>query len=120
MSSTLEASIFMRKNYLDNLHSIKNTGKNLTLKKMFEICEQLMLEQSDEFYGVINWEDSPWKHLSLFGDEQVISLLREGLRIFIFCVLLWKDERKPTIKYCLGRKVELVQKFIRIQNFGHN
>ena len=27
MSSTLEASVFMGKNYSDNLHSIKNTGK---------------------------------------------------------------------------------------------
>ena len=26
MSSTLEASVFMGKNYSDNLHSIKNTG----------------------------------------------------------------------------------------------
>ena len=32
MSSTLEASVFMGKNYSDNLHSIKNTGENLTLK----------------------------------------------------------------------------------------
>ena len=27
MSSTLEASVFMGKNYSDNLHSVKNTGK---------------------------------------------------------------------------------------------
>ena len=32
MSSTLEASVFMGKNCSDNLHSMKNTGKNLTLK----------------------------------------------------------------------------------------
>ena len=63
MSSTLEASVFMGKNYSDNLHSIKNTPKNLTLKQMFEISEKLILEQSDEIFGVsqINWEDSPWK-----------------------------------------------------------
>ena len=30
MSSTVEASAFMGKNYSDNLHSIKNTGENLT------------------------------------------------------------------------------------------
>ena len=30
MSSTLEASVFMGKNYSEYLHSIKNTGKNLT------------------------------------------------------------------------------------------
>ena len=48
MSSTLEASVFMGKNYLDNLHSIKNTGKDLTMKQMFEISEKLITEQSDE------------------------------------------------------------------------
>ena len=39
MSSTVEASVFMGKNYSDNLHSIKNTWENLTLKMMFEISE---------------------------------------------------------------------------------
>ena len=75
MSSTVEASVFMGKNYSDNLHSIKNTVKNLTLKQMFEISEQLILEQSDEIFGVsqISWECSPWKQLSLVNDEEVIS-----------------------------------------------
>ena len=35
MSSTLEASVFMGKNFSDNLHSI-----NLTSKQIFEISEQ--------------------------------------------------------------------------------
>ena len=48
------------------------------------------------------------------------SLAREGLRVFRFCVVFWKDEREPTIKYCLGRQVDVVQKFITIQSFGHN
>ena len=34
MSSTLEASVFMGKNYSDNLHSINNTEEDLTLKQM--------------------------------------------------------------------------------------
>ena len=29
------------------------------------------------------------------------SLARKGLRIFRFCVVPWKDEREPTIEYCL-------------------
>ena len=76
MSSTSEASVFMGKNYSQILHSIKNTGDNLTLKQMCDISEKLIAEQSDEIYGVntINWEDSSWKHLSLIGDEEVISL----------------------------------------------
>ena len=38
---------------------INNTGKDLTLKKMFDISEKLIVGQSDVIYGVntINWED---------------------------------------------------------------
>ena len=76
MSSTLEASIFMGRNYSENLRSIKNTGKEFTMKQMFDISEKLMVGQSDEIYGLnpINWEDSAWKQLSLVSDEEVISL----------------------------------------------
>ena len=83
MSSTLQASVFMGKNYSDNLHSIKNT-------------EKLKSEQSDEAYGVntINWEDSSWKYLSLVGDEEVISLLHTKVYVFsdsVFCFGLMNE-----------------------------
>ena len=57
MSSTLEASVFMGKNYLEFLHSIKHTGNDLTMKQMFDISEKLIVGQSDEIFGVtpINW-----------------------------------------------------------------
>ena len=45
MSSTLQASVFMGKNYLDILHAIKNTGKDLTMKQMFDISEKLKSRQ---------------------------------------------------------------------------
>ena len=63
MSSTLEASAFMGKSYLEILHSIKNIGKDLTMKQMFDISENLILEQSDELLGLsqISLENSPWK-----------------------------------------------------------
>ena len=89
MSSTLQASVFMEKNYSDNWHSIKKT-EDLTMKQMFDISEKLTTEQSDEIYGIssIHWEHSSWKYLSLVGDEQVISLLhKKGLRIFRFFVV---------------------------------
>ena len=41
MSSTLEASVFMGKNYSEIPHSIKNTRKDLTLKQMFDISEKV-------------------------------------------------------------------------------
>ena len=83
MSSTLQASVFMGKNYSDNLHSIKNT-EDLTLKQMFDISEKLISEQSDEIYGVntINREHPSWKYLSLVGDEQVTSLLHKKVYVF--------------------------------------
>ena len=79
LSSTLEASIFMGKNYSDNLLSIKNTGKDLTMKQMFDISEKFIVGQSDEICGVnpINWEDFLWKHLSSVNDEEVIGEPKE-------------------------------------------
>ena len=90
VSSTLQASVFMVKNYSDNLHSIKST-EDLTMKQMFDISEKLITEQSDESYGVktTNWENSSWKYLSLIGDEQIISLQRTKVYVFsdsVFCL----------------------------------
>ena len=53
-------SVFMGKDYSENLHSIKNTGKGLTMKQMFDKSEKLTVRKSDEIYGVntINWDDS--------------------------------------------------------------
>ena len=99
MSSTLEASVFMGKNYSDNLHSIKNTGENLTMKQMFEISEQLILEQSDEIFGVsrISLKKSPCKQLSLVNDEEVISLSHAKVYVFSDSVLcLGKMNQNPT------------------------
>ena len=98
MSSTMKASVFME-NYSDNCHSITNTRENLTLKMMFEISEQLILEQSDEIFGVsqISWERSPWKELFLVNDEEVVSLSHEKVYVFANSVLcLGKMNQNPT------------------------
>ena len=57
MSLTLQASVFMGKEYSENLHSIKNTGNNLTMTQIIDISEKLIVGQSDEIFGVnpINW-----------------------------------------------------------------
>ena len=52
------------------------------------------------------------EHLSLIGDEEVISLSHAKV-----CVMPWKDEREPAIKLCMGRHVDVVQKCNRIQSF---
>ena len=99
MSSTLEASVVMGKNYSEILHSIKNTGNNLTLKQMFHISEMLIVGQSDEIIGVspINLEDSSWKQLSLVNDEEVISLSHAKVYVLSDSVLCFgKVYQNPT------------------------
>ena len=63
---------------------------------MFDISEKLITEQSDEIYGVntINGGDSAWKHLSLIGGEEVVSLSRAKVYVFSDSVL------------CLGKMSE--------------
>ena len=58
---------------------------------MFEISEQLILEQSDEIFGVspINREDSAWIQLSLVNDDEVISYRMQRFMYFrILCYVL--------------------------------
>ena len=84
MSSTLQAPVFMGKEYSEILRSINNTRKDLTMKQMFDISEKLILEKSDVIYGVntINWGDSSWKHVSMIGDEEDVSL--SHAKVFVF------------------------------------
>ena len=89
----------MGKKYSDNLHSIKSTENNLTLKQMFDISGKLIVGQSAEIYGVktMNWENSSWKYLSLIGDEEVINLSHAKVYVFSDSVLcLGKVNQNPT------------------------
>ena len=87
VSSTLDASVFVGKKYSEIFNSIKHTGKNLTLKQMFDIPEK----------SQINWEDSSWRQLSLVNDEDVISLLHAKVYVFSDSVLcLGKVNQNPT------------------------
>ena len=63
----------------------------------------------------------------LHGNSYLWSMMKkssvsrmQSLCILRFCAMSWKDESEPNIKYCLGATVGMVQKFITIQNFGHN
>ena len=39
--------------------------------------------------------------------------MHEGLRLFGFCVVLWEDRRKPSIKRCIGTKIGMVEIFFK-------
>ena len=84
------------------IRSIKNSGNNLTLKQMFDISAKLVVGQSDEIYGVntINWVDSSWTHLSLIGDEEVVSLSHAKVYVFSDSVLCFgKMNENPQSNY---------------------
>ena len=117
MSSTLEASVLMGKNY-SKIYIPSKIQKISQWNRWFDISEKLISEQSDETYGVntnnlvILQENI---YLWLVMKKSSVSLARKGLRIFRFCVML---EREPTI--CMRRQVDVVQKFITKKTFGHN
>ena len=50
----------------ENVRTVKNAGENLTLKQMFEISEQLKLEQNEISWSVSN-------QLGNFSMETIIS-----------------------------------------------
>ena len=73
MSSTLEASVLMVKSYSDNLHSIKNTWKNLTFKQMFDVSEKLITEQSGGFLECLKSSGK-----ILHGDNYLWSMMKKS------------------------------------------
>ena len=68
---------------------------------MFEISEKLILEHSDEIFGVsqISLESSPWKQLSLVNDEEVTSL--SHAKVYVF-----SDSVYPTSNTAWERQLE--------------
>ena len=76
---------------------------------MFEISDKLIVEQSDESFGVsqISWESSPWKQLSLVNDEEVISLSHAKVDVFSNSVLcLGKMDQNPTSNTAWERQLD--------------
>ena len=111
--STLEASVFISKIQKNDLAS----------KQMFDRSGKLTVGQSDEFF--LEWLQLTGKEsfmeTIIFGQwlKKFISLLHAKVYVLIrFCVMSWKGESEPNIQCCLGRKIELVQIFTTIQNFG--
>ena len=84
MSSTLQASESWRRITQKFYIPSKNTGRDFTVKQMFDISEKLIVGQSNEICGVntISWEDSSWKRLTLIGGEEVVGLSRAKVYVF--------------------------------------
>ena len=99
VSSTLEASVFMGKNYSDNLHSIKKYRKQSHFEA--DVRHIWAVDTGTirwDFWSVSNQlENSPWKQISLVNDdEEVLSLSHAKVYIFSDSVLcLGKVNQNP-------------------------
>ena len=100
LSSALETSVFMGKNYSKHFHFNNNTGNDLTFKHIFDISEKLGGGQSKEIFGV-----TPI-FLGRFFMETIIfgqwwrshqSLACKCVCIFWFCVMSWKGDSESNI-----------------------
>ena len=95
MAATMNAATFMGKNFMDNENSIKNST-DLTLKHMFDISEKLVTEQ-EEINNVDKnlWGKNSWTHLSLIGDETIISL--QSTKVYVFSDSVVVPREDPSI-----------------------
>ena len=99
----------------------QQTFFNMVNVSVFGISENLRSIQ--KIQGTISQWNRCWTFLEIvnrrmIGDEEVTSLSHAKVYVlFRFCVLLWKYEREPTSKYCLGRQADVDKEFATIQSF---
>ena len=85
MPSTLQASVFIGKNYSDNWHSIKKK-KISQWNKCSTICE-IGVRTRWDLWSENNWLGKLFMEVFVFGDERVISLQRTKVYVFSDSVL---------------------------------
>ena len=110
MAETMNAAVFMGKNFQDKQNSIVNTA-DLTLKQMFDISAKLVAEQG-EISGLvetIGWEKHSWKYLSLTDDERIINLQRAKVYVFSDSVLcLGKIHQNPDANEAWKKRIKWI------------
>ena len=94
----LEASVFMGKNHSENLHSVKNTGNDFTLKQVFEISEKLIWNNQ---MGFLECLKSAGKilhgnnYLWLVMKKSSVSRMQRFMYSQILCYVLERWIRNP-------------------------
>ena len=81
MATTLNAATFMGKN-LSPIQSVVKNHEDLTLKQMFDVTALVINQDEINTLDKIQWEKNSWTHLSLIGDETVISL--QSTKVYVF------------------------------------
>ena len=86
MSATMDAAVHLFQNYLENLHSTRNTKEN-KLKQLFDVSKKL-ISNPEEISGIstIHWDTQPWERATLLGDRAV-QLSKAKVYVFSDSVL---------------------------------
>ena len=98
MTSSMQAAIFLGKDYFENLHSVRNTDKRPIVQSLFEVTQKLVHEQKLGISGLtdLSWNKSSWKKLALADGEESIKLMKAKVHVFSDSVLcVWKTHDCP-------------------------
>ena len=97
MTATLQATVHLGNDYVENLHSTKNQSKR-TLKQLFNVTGKLMKDQI-EIHGVsaINWQQQTWQRTTLLTDKAV-RLSNAKTYVFSDSVLCMGGIRQNPVK----------------------
>ena len=84
MTSSMQAAIFLGKDYFENLHSVRNTDKRPIVQSLFEVTQKLVHEQKLGISGLtdLSWNKSSWKKLALADGEESIKLMKAKVHVF--------------------------------------
>ena len=91
MSSTLQASVFMGKNYSDNWHSIKNSKRSHNETDARNIWKIDTRTIRWDLWSENNWLEESFMEIYVFHWwwKSYQSLAHKGLRILRFCIVSW-------------------------------
>ena len=89
MTSSMHAAIFLGKDDSENLHIVRNTDREPSVQKLFDVTRKLVHEQKLEILGVpeLRWRTSTLEKLSLVNGEEVIKLMKAKVYVFSDSVL---------------------------------
>ena len=99
-------------------HSVVKYAQSTSVRQLIQKIENLPDRHALQQDLRQNLSFNPFIPESKQMDSQ--SSAHKGLRIFRFCIVSWKDEREPSIKHSMGRKIGMVRNISGIQRLGQN
>ena len=115
MSSTLQASVFMGKNFQNNGNSIANI-KDLTLRQIFQHISEISDRTRWDLRFGNDWLVKTFMEISVIDwwRKSCKSPTHKGLRLFRFCIVPWYHLREHPMERCVERQIGMDQIIFKI------